>query len=213
MFTDIPPCRNIASCSVVESLRRAEDLMVVTKANEEQGPEPATTKVLDLMAAEPAYRMPLYKALALCTTPRTASQVQEAIATFPEMKVAVHPPRILLAWLVQAGGIAQCTPDAGEIRWQTTAAGQRVLALQSPSQRLYKLCAQEPAHADIYRRVLAFCQTPRARAEIETLLQGDPVMESAGVYASFFVQGLEAAGGLEWEGKWRTTEAGKGVIA
>ena len=47
--------------------------------------------------------------------------------------------------------------------------------------------------------------------EIEALVQNDPVLAALKVYPSFLIEGLEAAGGLEWVGKWRTTEAGKMV--
>ena len=100
-----------------------------------------------------------------------------------------------------------------EERWQTTEAGKKAAEMEAPAKRPLELPAQEPVYHDIYVQVLRFCQTPRARTEIESLLEGHPVMEKPKVYPAFFIGGLGDAGGLEWVDKHRrATEAGKGVF-
>lgn len=169
-------------------------------------------EILDLISSEPSYRLVFYKILKFCETPRLASEVEEEVLSFPEMKTAIHFPNILLGWLGEVGGIERVVVEEKE-RWQTTDAGKKVAEMEAPEKRLLELIAKEPVYSEVYTQVLKFCQTPRTRAEIEELLQGNPVMEELKVYPTFFIQGLEEAGGLEWvDQKWRTTEAAKGGL-
>jgi len=168
-------------------------------------------KILDLISSEPAYRLVLYKILRFCETPRLASEVEGEVLSFPEMKTAIHSPNILLGWLEEAGGIERVVVEEKE-RWQTTDAGKKVAEMESPEKRLLELMAKEPVYSEAYTQVLKFCQTPRTRAEIEGLLEGNPVMEKPKVYPTVFIQRHEEAGGREWvDKKWRTTKAAKGV--
>jgi len=169
-------------------------------------------KILDLISSERRYRLVLYKILKFCETPRLASEVEGEVLSFPEMKTAIHSPNILLGWLEEAGGIERVVIEEKE-RWQTTDAGRKVAETEAPEKKLLELIAKEPAYSEVYTQVLKFCQTPRTRAEIEGLLEGNPVMEEPKVYPTFFIQGLEEVGGLEWvDKKWRTTEPAKGVL-
>ncbi len=190
---------------------RLEDLVDAIRKSESQELAGKTTKIVDRIAAEPAYRTSLYKLLMFCATPRTAAEVDKELCAWPEMGAALHPPQALLAWLVQAGGIEQLAAAQDGPQWQTTEAGRKAVELHGPAERLVQLLAREPACHDLYSRVLAFCLTPRARTEIEALVQDDPILAALKVYPSFLIEGLEAAGGLEWVGKWRTTDAGKTV--
>jgi hypothetical protein len=177
--------------------------------------ENAERKILDLVTGEPGYRLVFYKILKFCETPRLTSEVEDEIRAFPEMETAIHSPPIVLGCLEEAGGIERLAAedDNGDERWQTTDVGKKIAAIEAPAKRLLELLAQEPVCQDIYMQVLRFCQTPRARTEIESLLEGNPVMEKLKVYPNFFIQGLEEAGGLEWvDSHWQTTEAGKGVL-
>jgi len=151
--------------------------------------ENAEKKILDLITSEHAYRLAFYKVLKFCETPRPTAEVEEEVLSFPEMKTAIHSPNILLGWLEEVGGIERVVVEEEEERWQTTEAGKRVAEVEAPGKRLLELLSKE---------------------EIEELLEGNPVMEKPKVYPTFFIQGLEEAGGLEWVDKhWRTTEAGK----
>jgi len=166
-------------------------------------------EILDLISSEHCYRPVFYKTLKFCETPRLASEVEEEIISFPEMKTAIHSPDILLGWLEEAGGIERAVMEEEE-GWQTTDAGKKVEEMKAPEKRLLELIAKEPVYSEVYTQVLKFCQTPRTRAEIEELLEGNPALEKPGVAPGFFVQSLEEARGLEWvSNRWRTTEVAK----
>ncbi len=184
----------------------------------------AEKKILDLLTSERQYQLVFYKILKFCETPRRTSEVEEEIRSFPEMKTAIHSPHVLLEWLEKVGGVEHTTvaveeeaegkaeKETGE-KWQVTQAGKTVAEMEAPQKRLLELLAREPVYSQIYVQVLDFCQSPRKRTEIEELLKGNPIMEKPQVYPTFFLNGLEEAGGLEWvDSRWRTTEAGKGVL-
>jgi len=182
----------------------------VAKTSEVIELEKAAAQVMQRIQAEPVYRAPLYKLLAFCTTARTAAEVESELAALPQMRTALHPPHVLLAWLENSGGLERLAAGQ-EIQWHTTRAGKRALDKLAPAKQLLELFAAESKYRDLYIEVLRFCDTPRTKGEIENLLQGNPVMEDPKVYPVFLIQGLEAAGGLEWDGKWCATEAAKGV--
>lgn len=179
----------------------------------------AEERIVKLLAGEPAYRSALYKILVFCETPRTPTEVDEAVRAFPEMKVPFLTPQTLLSWLVRAGAIAQVSLPQGEGQkeetgWQTTEAGRRAAQREEPGRRLRELLAEQARYREIYLQVLRFCEVPRTRVEVEKLLDGNPLMEEPKVYASYFLQNLEARGGVEWaDNRWRTTQAGKGLLA
>ncbi|MDR3437924.1 hypothetical protein [Telmatospirillum sp.] len=168
-----------------------------------------TSRLLGRISEEPAYRSVLYKILTFCRTTRSSVEIEATVISFPEMKSALHPPRLLLSWLVAAGGIESIAPNDAEPGWRTTAAGRSVLEIENPSIRLCRLLDAEPAYRDVYRLVLQSCLAPKTRPEIESVLDGNPLLETPKLYPSFFIERLESAGGLEWDQKWRTTEAGE----
>lgn len=171
-----------------------------------------TRKILHKLSTEPAYSTVLYKILAYCDPARSCSDAERKILSFPEMKRALQSPKIVLAWLAEAGGIEQIAAENEESMWHTTTAGQNVVRNESYDNRLARLFAQEPKYQDIYRTVLQSCVVPKSRTEIESMLSGNPVLENPKVFPSFFLEALEKAGGLEWDEKWRTTQAGKDVL-
>ncbi len=186
--------------------------MDADKANSPADVDAAVSKILARIKAEPSYRNILHRLLAFCVTPCSAGQMREKLLSFPEMATALHSPEAVAAWMIADGGIEAISPDEEDTLWQTTEAGRKVVEQHGASARLMQLLANEPHYLEIYKQVLAFCQTPRTMGEIDHLLQDNPALENPKVYASYFIDRLEAAGGLEWEGKWRTSEAAKPFI-
>ena len=186
--------------------------MCVTGTSELQDLERATKKILQRISAEPADKIILHKVLAFCETARSYSQIWHEIRSFPEMKVALQPPQVLVKWLVQFGGIEQIVAEDQEPTWRTTPAGRNVVRIEKPGNWLEQLLAREPIYNEIYVQVLQSCVAPKTKGEIESLLRGNRVVDNFKVYASFFIEGLERAGGLEWDKKWRTTQAGRTFI-
>jgi len=181
----------------------------MSETTEPQDFETATAKVLQRITSEPAYRAALYKILDFCRTERSTAAIKEEVHSYPEMRLALQSPQVLLSWLVQAGGIELIEDEKGSQVFVTTQAGRNVVRLESPIRRIGHLLAQDLDYRDIYLQVLQSCLAPKTKGEIEAMLDGNPVLENPKVYPSFVIGKLEEAGGLEWDGKWRTTQRGK----
>lgn len=195
-------------------LQTKEDKIKSPETKEPQSLESMTATVLRKVAAESAYRAVLYKILEFCETARSFAVIEQEILSYPEMKTALQSPKVLLSWLVESGGIERIALPAEEEKqeeptWRTTEAGKNVVRLESPGNRLARLFTQEPVYRDVFLQVLRACVAPKSRGEIEAMLKGNPILESPKVYASFFIEKLEQAGGLEWSEKWQTTPIGK----
>lgn len=174
--------------------------------------ETATNVVLERIADEPAYENVLYKILKYCETTHTETDLEQAILSFPEMKNSMHSPQILLSWLEDAGGIERIVQEQDEPIWRITPAGQNAANILSEDNRLRKLFAEESRYHDIFVQVLEGCSSPKSRMDIEDMLEGNPILEKPKVYPSFFIEMLEKAGGLVWDEKWKTTQAGKDFL-
>lgn len=172
----------------------------------------AGPEVVKRIEAEPACRRLLYQLLGFCAEPRSGREIQYWLAPFPEMKSGFHTPGMLFGWMVQAGAIAQCTEEqcgeASDAMWRTTDAGHSALHQNDASARLSALLSESSPDSEIYRAVLEFCRTPKSREEIEALLQPQCESRVPVVYPSYFIEQLEASGGLEWNGRWCTTAEG-----
>lgn len=185
-----------------------EDAMTVPATSEPQDLESTTEKIRRRISSEPACRAALYKLLVFCESARSNVDVEQKVLSFPEMKVALQSPQVLLSWLVKAGGIEQIAAEGEEPSWHTTIAGKSVVISESSDDRLTRLLAQETAYADIYLRVLELCVSPETRAQIESIFKGSMIIENLKVETSFFIDKLEVAGGIEWNGRWTITQAG-----
>ncbi len=101
------------------------------------------------------------------------------------------------------------TTARGSCAWALTEAGERIIELYAPANRLGELLAREPRYTSLFAKVLEFCHEQRTRVEIDRLLGGEPAMRDPKIYASFFTEHLERADGLMWENGWKTTKYGE----
>ena len=106
-----------------------------------------------------------------------------------------------------------------ERRVLTTPAGCAACELLAPEHRTLAAIYQVPERRATFVRLLDFCRTPRKLADINQLLADDPALapsqRTAGqkLHACYFIDRLEEAGGLVWDGSWVTTDAGKRALA
>jgi hypothetical protein len=185
-------------------------------------PEEAAGRLARRIKSDPAYAEALYAILAHCGNPCPDAELVETIAALPVMRTAWQSPQALLSWLAEAGGLEKLErpeekadprpPVETSLLWSTTPIGRQVLADRERDDRLGRLLACEENHRDAYLRVLWFCLSPRSRTEIEAMLKGHPALAPGVLYASFFMDTLEKAGGLAWEGGWLTTPPGKNLL-
>ena len=106
-----------------------------------------------------------------------------------------------------------------ERRVLTTPAGCAACELLAPEHRTLAAIYKVPERRATFVRLLDFCRTPRKLADINQLFADDPALapsqRTAGqkLHACYFIDRLEEAGGLVWDGSWVTTDAGKRALA
>ena len=102
-----------------------------------------------------------------------------------------------------------------------TELGQQILTDYAPKNTLNQLLDEKSKYGDVFQVALAACNKEDGcslsdlEAAINSMpaLQPDPKDRQTKVYAQFFIDALESAGAIEWKGAWRTTAAGKDILA
>lgn len=179
-----------------------------TEKQEQLTLEKQTENIIERINNEPAYRTVLYKILAHCQTPRSNEDLEKTVLSFPEMKRAMHTPQEILFWLEDCGALEK-GKENDIVIWQTTEAGINAAEKESFQNQLTRLFINEAEYQEIFLEILKACLKPKSRSEIESLLMDNPIMKESGILASYFIDRLERAGGLVWDGKWKTTKVGK----
>ena len=113
----------------------------------------------------------------------------------------------------------EAVPDdaVAEARIAITDAGRTLLAAYAPEATLQALIQSKPCYRDVFAAVLAACdaEAGASRTDLERIvnafpqLKPDPATQRTAVYPQYFIDALETAGGIAWNGSWRTTDAGK----
>ncbi len=107
--------------------------------------------------------------------------------------------------------------------WSTlelTEEGRRLAAACAPENALRALFDERPRYTDAYLAVLWACSDKDGctRSDLEaqlgdlSALQPDPQTGRRTVYPQHFIDALESAGAIVWDGAWRTTEAGRAAL-
>lgn len=179
------------------------------------------------LAREPQYRLALYRLLGFCEQQRTLEEIEAEVAGYPEMAASPYSARTVLGWLVEPDAVTCLNADEAEgapaqedgegghpYLFEISPVGAQVLENRRSSRPLDKLVDEYPCYAEAFERVLAACAKPLSRQEIEALFKGDPILEEPKkVYPNFFLDKLEAAGGIVFDGGWLTTGEGAAFLA
>lgn len=189
---------------------------------------------------EPLIREVDYKTLLFCETRRNLSDIEEAMASFPEFKGATRDQFALVTELVDHYGLAFFELDAeGRVvteadkdgltenevddlvvgfAYETTEVGRAVAERLDPHRRFAELVEAAPEREPLYRALLNLLRVKRTFAEVDSYVRGSEgamVLAQAGVggmQPSVFVDKLERAGVLFYDGGWQATEAGIEVL-
>ncbi len=95
-----------------------------------------------------------------------------------------------------------------------TDAGRELAASLDPANTLRDLFDARPHYKKTFMRVLSACSSQKgaSREALESAIEANgPVKSPEGerVYPQFFLDALESAGGIAWDGTWRATDAGR----
>jgi hypothetical protein len=200
-------------------------------------------KLSESITRQPMYREVFYKVLAHCADEsRPLTEVEQFVAALPAFKQTASNPYHFIEVLEKAGGLERFSFDEeGEVvteertrgltedeiddlvvsyGFMTTPAGLAVVEQHTPRARIIELLNLVPERKDAYIELLEFCsEEPRTYAEVDQLFRGRDVLvrmvdgEPQTMQPSVFLDKLEAAAGIEWNGGWVLTEEGRAFLA
>lgn len=198
--------------------------------------------VVMCVGSQNALREALYKTLEFCQQPRDFTVVEDFIAQTDEFVYShiMQTPFAMIQMLVDAGGLSQTPLDAQgnpvtpeqlanltedeaddlieTYRIQATDAGVETVHLLAPERRIEAQLSLRPHRRDTYFAVLDFCTQPRKFPEIQEFFKTTPglsrdiVADHHKLSPDFYVDKLDKAGALVWQGAWVATEAGKRIL-
>lgn len=184
--------------------------------------------IVKRLNANRANTLALCAVLFVCEQRMPYRDAEALIDERPELSLSTQNAHALLRIMVDCGGVdAVEVPEPayapGEEKQdrpidytvQTTAAGRAALERFEPTKRFGDVLRDEPAaYAQTCAAVLALCEGGATKAAIERALEGDPALsDPKQVYPSYFISKLETVGGLAWDGSWKTTDAGRQMLA
>lgn len=113
----------------------------------------------------------------------------------------------------------ESVPDdaVAEVRLAVTEVGRALAAAYDPASTLASLFGERPRYADAFSAILdaASADEGASREAIEAIVEAAAPTAADGkkVYPQYFLDALECAGGIAWDGAWRTTDAGRATTA
>lgn len=105
--------------------------------------------------------------------------------------------------------------DRPEGQWQSTPEAIAYVDEQDPVSDLQKLLAENVGYEDIIISMLRACDAENGSTAVALgeLVDDEPIMQKPRRMSGYYVGRLEKIGAIVWENAWKTTDAGKAVIA
>lgn len=182
--------------------------------------------------SEPKLVRALYRMLALCRSPRAVDEVLGAWSGWPEAAGSVFEAPVVLSWLTDVGALSAAAAVAeGEGSTDShealsdadysksapcvvlTEAGAAALEAFERDRPLETLLAEQARYQSVFADILAFCIEPRTKKAIEDFLRDNPLLLNPRLFPGFFIDRLERARALSWNGGWLTTDEGRAWLA
>lgn len=194
----------------------------------------------ELIKHNPLLKKPALLMLAFAETTAERTALEEAAAAawalnFPQS------PAATIDILVRAGALEEqllingepyegtledvqfdeTVPDDAyfENRVAVTETGRAIARAYDPKNLTANLLASRPAYAPVFRALIGCCSAPDGATllAMEAVVEAQPEAavnaEGKKVYPQYFIDALETAGAIEWNGAWRATEAGRDQLA
>ncbi|WP_296013498.1 hypothetical protein [uncultured Adlercreutzia sp.] len=194
----------------------------------------------ELIKHNPLLKKPALLMLALVETTAERTALEEAAAAAWAPNFA-QSPAATIDILVRAGALEEqllingepyegtledvqfdeTVPDNAsfENRVAVTETGRAIARAYDPKNLTADLLATRPAYAPVFRALIACCSAPDGATlpAMEAVVEAQPEAavnaEGKKVYPQYFIDALETAGAIEWNGAWRATEAGRDQLA
>jgi hypothetical protein len=197
-------------------------------------------KLRKFVYSNPLTREVYYKTLKYCREQRLLHDLEEHVGAYPEFKAAAQSQYFLITWLVERDGLQELELDEDgnqvtdeqkigltedeiddlvcDFAYIITDVGAALVEEMDPKNRLLDLLEIVPEYYDTYIEVLDFLTEQHSFADVDRMLRGRPVLsvkQKAGdspLQPSVFIDRLEYAGGIVWNGGWQLTPDGKELL-
>ncbi len=198
-------------------------------------------KLEEAVYKQSLHREILYKTLVFCIEQKNLKEVEDYMGSLPDFKQAVQSQYHLISVLVRAGGLDKYFLDEnGKIldesafegldedeiddlicgeAYKTTEIGKEFVEQKNPIARIKELFVKEPTRKESYIELLKMChEKPRTYADISAYLKEKGVLfrevdgQRQAIQASVFVDRLQRAGALIWDGSWSLTKEGENFL-
>lgn len=99
-------------------------------------------------------------------------------------------------------------------RYIATEEGLEAVAAEDPAARFRSFMDANPVYAPVFRTVLEACSDEggATKKQIDALVDHDPVCREPRRFSGYFVDKLEDADAIVFEGAWRITDAGRAML-
>ena len=194
-----------------------------------------------ILVANPSYATPAYDLITFCADERSFDEAVQLLKDNTYPKTFVAPADGFVSLMVDNDFLAlnvyvdgepyegtledvqfdEAVPDDAsfENRVAVTETGRAIARAYDPENLTADLLASRPAYAPVFRALIACCSAPDGATlpAMEAVVEAQPEAavnaEGKKVYPQYFIDALETAGAIEWNGAWRATEAGHDQLA
>ena len=228
---------------VVNSLMEAADRDVKEAEPEpELSYEEKAQKLRWAATRQPLLREIMYKMMDLCRNETELHDLEDAVDSFPEYANVRQSALSIAGILVNNYGLEIFERDAegnavspeqkegltedevddlvATINYRTTENGEDYVRANRPAVRLEQMLGLNPERRETYAEILEFLEAePRTYDQVKALLAGRPILQIVldgrpiTMQPSVFLDKLEYAGAIVWNGGWTLTPAGKEFLA
>ncbi|MGN0077659.1 MAG: hypothetical protein ACI36V_02630 [Coriobacteriales bacterium] len=102
-----------------------------------------------------------------------------------------------------------------------TELGQRIMQDYSANATITALYESKPQYRNVFDSAVKACARSQGctRQELEEAVNAHPELKpnpqtgQTQVYAQYFIDALETAGAISWDGRWKTTPEGRALLA
>lgn len=201
---------------------------------------PARERIERLFADMPPFKRWFIAILDACQAAQSAERVAQIVEGLESKRQCVYSAASFCTMLEAAGALQKLTEDGEPYEtvkpqlvevvedgrtylrptppppamWKTTAEGLEMLDEDDPLGELFQIVDdREQAYAGVFQEILGMCDGEGSSIEqIRQQVNSNPALEYPKKTAQFFMDYLDRNGAVEWDGAWKITEVGRGLL-
>ena len=166
----------------------------------------ASDELLSLVDELKSHHHCIYDASTLLNLLERASAIQKTDAEgVPLSDIEQEPLQVEID-----GELYWEVAPAPDVYWLNTEDGQAKLDAYKPIELIQACVDEDPRYEEIYRTVLELCDREGGvtLAEVGDVIDDEPVLQNPKRFATFFIDKLERAGAVRWNGRWVIAQPG-----